>query len=321
MAHVAEKVILPRCAKALRSGNSATTMNPDKVHLSRGLKYVIKRAVFAVVMTAPLVGWGDPLPSEREVKLQASADAGDAQALLELGRAYSFGDDQKWMHDDGSWSVENPPDYVKPYIIQGIHKDDAEAKRLILLSAQKGNAVAMAITSSNFFWDHNYGQAVYWARKASAQGNKEGIEALRALKTIADTDPLNTYTAEQRQEIRDALNSADTATPPPGPVSTVTEPVPTPPPAPAISPLDRAKANSIDALARICFGGEKQLFIVLSADAVYNNHEADNTSYAITVLLSIRAQGPYGYLERSTSFACDGRGNVIAAIHLPDFGP
>src|ERR1019366_1026587 len=112
-------------------------------------------------------------------------------------------------------------------------KDEKEAKRLILLSAQKGNVTAMGITCSNFLMDQDYTQGVYWARKASAQGNKVGIAALSTLRTLADMDLIGAYTDEQRQAVRDALKS-----------NIGSEPAPTPPS--ENSPLERAKANSID---------------------------------------------------------------------------
>lgn len=192
-------------------------MSPVEVGRSRDTKHFVKFAVFSAFIAALIAGCGDPPPSEtpssaqpasvpqpsdREVRLRTAANAGDPQALIELGWAYSFGDDETWYGEEAK-------NMAAPYIIQGIHKNPAEAKRLILLSAQKGNVTAMGITANNFFWDHDYPQSVYWGRKASAQGNKTGIELLQTLRTIVDSDPLGTYTAEQRQQIKAALDAPE----------------------------------------------------------------------------------------------------------------
>jgi TPR repeat protein len=270
----------------------------------------MKRAILLLALVQLLFGCGDY--SERASALRSKADSGDPQALLELGWAYSFGDEDL-----------NPAEEAKPYIIPGIHKDLAMARKLIELSARKGNPRAMLITSTNDLFDHDYTGAVYWAWKA---GNidRQYSSTFQQLVTLSKTEPSGAFTAEQRQAILNALNldattieaamgnpmQASTST------SEATAVVPAQDPA-----LEAAKANSFTYLCKMCAGGNRNFFTVTESSAFYNDHERDNTSYPITVMLEVRFSNGYSMIRRDASFACDGAGNVIQPLQLPSAGP
>lgn len=250
-------------------------------------------------------------PSERETALRTKAESGDGQALLELGWAYDFGDDDP-----------NVADEAKPYVIPGIHKDQNQARRLIEKAALKGNVRAMAITSTNDLFARNYSSAVYWAGKAM-DGDPANKPLAQTLVTIALSDPAGAYTVEQRQAILTALTmdkkqleqmvlSHDTGT------EAYDIPLETPATDPAI---EKAKNASVDYLCKRCFDGKRNFFEITNAEGTLNDHERDNTSYSITVYLEVRFQGPYGMLKRDASFACDAQGNVVAPLSLPEIAP
>jgi TPR repeat protein len=162
-----------------------------------------KVIVISTVLCGFICGCGQDRsgPSEREIKLRAAADAGDAQALLELGWAYSFGDEDP-----------NPPESLRPYIIPGIHKDDIESARLVELSAEKGNSTAEGLICTIYYRKKDYAKCIYWAKKAAEQQNKVGIDMLSGLRTTVTMDPKMfadpDAAAKEAREISKALKDA-----------------------------------------------------------------------------------------------------------------
>jgi hypothetical protein len=79
-----------------------------------------------------------------------------------------------------------------------------------------------------------------------------------------------------------------------------------------------AFVNSTNALDKTLGKGAYE---VLNADIEVVDHEAENVTYFYRVVFYLRFQGPYGYVKREASLACDASGNVMTFLVFPSWAP
>lgn len=165
--------------------------------LQKGL--LITAGVVAALLVISAFSGSDS--SDPDLPLYRAAVSGDAEAQLKIGQAYAIGDDSNVGADEPAHAA----------VIPGVHRDDAKAAYWYGKAANQGVVTAQRVLSVFYFWGNgglpkDYRMAVYWARKAAAQGDPRDVEQLNALRTIAEVDPAGAYSPEARKTIRAALD-------------------------------------------------------------------------------------------------------------------
>jgi TPR repeat protein len=137
-----------------------------------------------------------------ESPLHKSAASGDAKAQLRLARAYAIGDDTPNVSGDAAQAV-----------VPGIHRDEQKAVEWYTKAAEQGEVTAQSALSA-FYWfglgvAKDYQKAIYWEKKAARQGDSKAQESLQTARTIVESDPFHSYTTEERQQMKAALEKED----------------------------------------------------------------------------------------------------------------
>ena len=122
------------------------------------LLMVLTSALLATIGSVVFMRWSAPPPALR--KYHKAADAGDADAMTNIGAMYAKGQDVK--------------------------QDHTEAMRWYRKAADEGEATAMF--NIGFMYDNGHGvkedyaEAMRWFRKAAGRGDAEAKATLESLK-------------------------------------------------------------------------------------------------------------------------------------------